>query len=91
MAGADLSDAERKEIGTALERRHGEVKVIAVEGNRRAVIVKTSADVASLLRGEGMVPSVGRKRLVPILTSGAVGKLKRRASEAAANGEVSER
>ena len=88
MADGELSDAERNLLASVLERRHGKVKVIAVEGNPRAVIVKTTDDVVPLLREEGAALSVGGSRLAPVLTSGAVGKLKRRATEVAAYGEV---
>jgi len=88
LADAELSDADRKELAAILEGRHGKVKVIAVEGNGRAVIVKTTNQVAPLLRDEGSPLIVGGKKLAPVLTSGAIGNLKNRATEAAANGKV---
>jgi hypothetical protein len=91
LADAGVSESERKELATVLEERHGRVKLIAVEGNPRAVIVKTNNEVAPLLRDPQRELVVGGKRLVAVLTSGGVGKLKRRASEAANNGKVHER
>ena len=90
VADADLSEAERKDLAAVLERRHGKVKLIAVEGNPRAVIVKTTNEVAPLLRDPESALTVGGKKLASVLTSGAVVNLKRRASEAAANGKVHE-
>ncbi len=72
----------------AIGSRRGPAKAIAVKGNPRAVIVKTSNLVAPLLRGDGRDLHVGGKRLVSVLTSGAIGNLKKRATEAAANGQV---
>lgn len=91
VADADLSEAERKGLSAILEGRHGKVKLIAVEGNPRAVIVKTTNEVAPLLRSPENGLAIGGKKLTSVLTSGAVGNLKRRASEAAANGKVHER
>lgn len=90
VADADLSEADKKELTTILEARHGKVKLISVRGNSRAVIVKTTSEAAPLLRDPGARLGVGGKGLVSVLTSGAVGNLKRRASEAAADGEVHE-
>ncbi len=81
----------KKDLGLleeAVQSRRGPAKAIAVEGNPRAVIVKTSNLVAPLLRGEGGELHVGGKRLVSVLTSGAIVNLKKRAYEAAANGQV---
>lgn len=90
VADEDISDADRKDLAAILERRHGKVKLILVDENPRAVIVKTTNVVAPLLRGPDNVLTVGGKRLASVLTSGAVGNLKRRAKEAAGNGQVHE-
>jgi hypothetical protein len=90
VADSDVSESERKELAAILEARHGRVKLVAIEGNPRAVIVKTTEDIARLIRNPGEGLTVRGKRLVSVLTSGAVGKLKRRASEAPTNGQVHE-
>ncbi|MDG6903172.1 MAG: hypothetical protein JRM80_14605 [Nitrososphaerota archaeon] len=71
-------------------RRYGPVKLIPVDGNPRALIVRTTAPVAEQLKGMRDGFTVGGTRLVPVLTSGAVGNLKRRAREEVPNGQVHE-
>jgi hypothetical protein len=88
VADADLSAEETKGLAELLQRRHGHVKLIFVDGNARAVIVKTTNAVAPLLRAPEGRLTAGGKALKPVLTSGAVGKLKRRASETARHGQV---
>ncbi len=90
MAESDLSEVEVNELRSAFERRHPGSKVILVEGNTRAAIIKTTNKVASLLRTPEGVPNLRGKELTPVLTSGAVGNLKRRALRAANNGQVHE-
>lgn len=91
IADADLSEKEKKDLGSVLERRHGKVKLISVDGNPRALIVKTDNRVAPILRAPENTLTIGGKTLKTVLTSGAVVNLKRRASEAHPNGEVHER
>jgi len=86
-----LTEGERKELAGILERRYGKAKLIAVEGNPKAVIIKTTSQTAPLLRDLTPRLTIHGKRLTPVLTSGAIGKLKRRAAPAAANGKVHER
>jgi len=88
VADGELSEAERKDLQAVLEARHGSVKLIFVRGNARAVIVRTTNDVVPLLRDPGRPLKVGGKKLETVLTSGAVGNLKRRASEATGHGQV---
>jgi hypothetical protein len=76
----ELTDADRKGLATALEAKYGRVKVIPVEGNPRAVIVKTTNTAAPLLREAGAEPAGGGPPLRTVLTSGSIGKLKSRAS-----------
>jgi hypothetical protein len=71
-----------------IEKRHGQVTAISVKGNPRALIVKTSEPVASMLRGEELRLEAEGKEVTSVLTSGAIGKLKKRATEAAANGKI---
>lgn len=86
---SSFSEVE-KHLTEYLRERHGPVKLIPVDGNSRAVIVRTTVDVAARLKElkEGFV--VRGTRLTPVLTSGAVGNLKRRATEAPVDGQVHE-
>jgi hypothetical protein len=84
----DLTEGDLKLITEMIKGRHDSAKVIPIKGNPRAVIVKTSNTVAPLLREERTF-DVGSKRLVSVLTSGAIGNLKKRATEEVANGKVS--
>ncbi len=86
VAEGDLSDSELKELQATLDRRLGRTKLIAVPGNRRAVIVRTTGESVPSLRAPATPIAVGGKTIVSVLTSGAVGNLKRRASDAGALG-----
>ena len=88
MASSDLTEREIALFAQVVESRYDPAKVIPVKGNRKAVILKTSGRVVSSLREEGGTIEVGEKALLCVLTSGAIGNLKRRASEAAAIGQV---
>ncbi len=90
MAGSELSEEDRRTLSKILEQRHGKVAVMPVEGNPRALIVKTTHLVAPRLRESRGEIALGGKKLVTVLTSGSIGKLKRRASwsETIRNGEV---
>jgi hypothetical protein len=92
VADGELSDGDRRALSTILEGRYGKVTVIAVDQSPRAVIVKTTNTVAPLLRESSSGLLVGEKRLVTVLTSGSIGKLKSRAprSEMTRDGEVPE-
>ncbi|HYB07386.1 MAG TPA: hypothetical protein VEB87_04435 [Nitrososphaerales archaeon] len=90
LADEDLSEPDWRDLSAIMEKRQWKVKLIAVEGNRRAVIVKTGSEFAFKLRDTGNQLSLGRKRLRPVLTSGAIGNLKRRATEGATNGKIHE-
>lgn len=80
-----------KDLADFLERRFGRVKLIEVEGSPQAVIVRTTVDTAAWLKDNREGFFVRGIRLTPVLTSGAVGNLKRRAGEAKDNGKVHER
>jgi len=89
LASSNLSEDDLRRFSELMKGRHPASKVIAVKENPRAVIVKTTNEVAPLLRDADPGLKVGKIDLVSVLTSGAIGNLKRRASTAAANGEVS--
>lgn len=90
MAEEALTEEDAKSLLEILEQRHGRAKVFAVKSNPRALIVKTTNAVAPLLREPGGQITLGGKALVSVLTSGSIGKLKRRASgtETKRNGKV---
>jgi hypothetical protein len=90
VADSDLSAAEMKELRSVIGQRYPEAKVIEVEGSPRAAIIKTTNAVAPLLRDPDEELTIGGKRVRAVLTSGAVGNLKRRAPGAGANGQVHE-
>ena len=90
MADAPLSAADVKSLKGALEDRYAGLKVILVEGSPRAVIVRTDEPTSRALRDD-VFSAPGAARITPVLTSGVIGKLKRRVEEAAANGKVHER
>ena len=81
-SGSEMSGSEAALVGY-IRAKFGEVKAIPVDGNPRALILKTTADVAAKLKGarDGFV--IGGRSVAPVLTSGAVGNLKRRAAGAA--------
>jgi hypothetical protein len=75
-------------VGSVLEKRHGKVRLIEIEGDPKLIIVKTTNEVAPLLRGKKGELLIGGKRISSVLTSGAVGKLKRRRGGAQVHGKV---
>jgi hypothetical protein len=91
LAEGDLTESERRQLAEVLAKGYGQSKLIPVQGNPRAVIVKTTNETAPRLRNLPPGFAIQGKRLTPALTSGAIGKLKRRAALAAANGKVHER
>ena len=89
LAGSKLSEEDLRKFSDFIRGRYPASKVIAVKENQRAVILKTTNEVAPLLRDSEQRLRVGSIEVASVLTSGAIGNLKRRASAAAANGEVS--
>jgi hypothetical protein len=90
VAEGELTSEEMKEIGGILEGRYGKVKMIPLKENPRAVVVKTDVVIATKLKEPEWALVIGGKKVRPVLTSGAIGNLKRRASVARANGQVPE-
>ncbi len=86
MAEEGLTEEDAKNLAQILGQRHGKVKVIAVASNPRALIVKTTNAVAPILREPSGQIKLGGKTLVSVLTSGSIGKLKRRAAETETTG-----
>jgi hypothetical protein len=88
MSEGEFSTEEIKRIGEILEGRYGKVKMIPLKENSKAVVVKTDNEVATKLKYPEWALVIGGKKVRPVLTSGAIVNLKRRASVAAANGQV---
>ena len=88
LARSDLSEGDVRRFSELVRRWHQEAKVIEVRGNPRALIVKTSNEAAPRLRDVRPGFRVAGTELVAVLTSGAIGNLKKRATEPAANGKV---
>ena len=80
LAESALTERDMTELASAAKGAYGAVKLIPVEGNPRAVILKTSDAVARVLRRAGN-DGWGAGLLTPVLTSGSIGKLKSRATE----------
>ncbi|MDG6963912.1 MAG: hypothetical protein JRN16_02915 [Nitrososphaerota archaeon] len=87
----DLTEGDLTALSESLEKEYGHVRVIAVPGRPRAVIVRTLQKCVPSLRDPATSPRAGGKSLTALSTSGAVGNLKRRAKEAASYGQVHER
>lgn len=85
----DVSEAV-SDLGEFLGKRFGAMKIIEIKGNPFAVILKTTNVVAEQLKELRDGFAVGGKNFIPVLTSGAVGNLKRRAAEAMVDGEIYE-
>jgi hypothetical protein len=87
-AKSDLSEDDFRCFSEVVCGRYQTAKVISVKGNPRAVIIRTTNQIAPALRDIKPGIRVGGVEFVPVLTSGAIGNLKKRALEAAANGKV---
>lgn len=91
LADVGLNEGDVEELTRILEGRHGKLNVIEVRGNDHAVIVRTNGLVASEIRDKSASIVIAGKHLTTVLTSGGIGKLKRRAAETSANAEVPQR
>jgi hypothetical protein len=93
LADEELGERDVQELTRILEGRHGKLKVIPVRGNGRALIVRTTAGVAAELRERSGRIRIGRNEVSTVLSSGVIGKLKRRAVGVGttADGEVPQR
>ncbi len=84
-AEGEATPEEWKALAGHLEERFGKMKLISLEENRRFFILKTDNAVAPQIRGETEM-NAGGKSVKTVLTSGSIGKLKRRAAESQATG-----
>jgi len=90
LADADLDEHETEELGRILEQRHGRLKVIAVQENSRAIIIRTTVEAVHDMREKSGEISLRGKQVEAVLTSGVIGKLKKRATRSVMmrNGEI---
>lgn len=91
IADEPISEQDLRGIQSVLVKRFRGLKAIGVESNDKALIVRTDEQSARALRSQGGFSSPAGARLEPKLTSGAIGKLKKRATEAADIGKIHER
>ena len=85
---SDQSDDDLRRLAEIIRRWDQTAKVIQVKRNPRAVIIKTTNQTATVLRDIKPGVRLNGVDYVPVLTSGSIGNLKKRASEAATNGKV---
>jgi hypothetical protein len=81
----NLLPEDCKNLGRLLEQRHGRITVIPVEAIANRLIIKTNAVEASAMRHTVASMEVHGVNVVSLLTSGCIGKLKRRAAESTAS------
>ena len=81
LAEQEITEANLKGLERVLHQRHGEVKLIRVHRSQNALIVKTTSDEAPDIRRKSGKLRIGRIHLESVLSSGAIGKLKKRALE----------
>lgn len=87
-SNVDLSVDDLSRFSEVVRGWHQSAKVITVKGNPRAVIIRTTNQVAPVLRDTKPRIRVAGVEFVSVLTSGSIGNLKKRASEAAADGKI---
>ena len=75
LSDTELRKADIETVEKALAGMYGGAKGIQVPENGKALIVKTNIEVAKAIRDRGEF-SIGGSLLRPVLTSGAIGKLK---------------
>jgi hypothetical protein len=81
LSGTDIDEERWEALVKHFEGRYGKVKAIRVKGNDKAMIVKTDNVSAPRMREENGQLMAGTASIETVLTSGSIGKLKRRASE----------
>jgi hypothetical protein len=84
-AEGELSPEDEKRLSRLLELRHEKFSLIRVRGHQDHLIVKTDSKGAGEMRELFAGVEIGGKSVRSVLTSGCIGKLKRRAAERAAS------
>lgn len=88
---APLDEEDLAKLVRHVENAHGPVKAIPVKGAPASLIVKTDHRAAAAMRESCAEVKLGPKTVRTVLTSGSIGKLKRRALESVtSDGQVPE-
>lgn len=88
QAERTLPPEELSTLTRMLEQRHGNLGFTLVDGRRTSIIVKTDRAVAEGIRESLADATFGGTRVRTVLTSGSIGKLKRRATGSSATEDV---
>lgn len=91
--GRTESEAAEAKLERILKQRHGKVTIIPVRGCQGFLIVRTTPDAAADLRESLATLEIEGEKVVSLMTSGCISKLKRLANRRAASvdAKVSER
>lgn len=88
QADGKLPPAELEALAKMLEQRHGATKLTMIEGAVTSLIAKTDVAGAHGIRDSLGDATFGKTRVKSVLTSGSIGKLKRRAQGSSAREDV---
>jgi hypothetical protein len=88
QAEGRLPNNELSKLTRMLEQRHGSLGFTLIDSPRTSLIVKTDRAVADDIRRSFENATFGGTRVKTIMTSGNIGKLKRRAQESSATENV---
>ena len=88
QADGKLTAEELSTLTRMLEQRHGSLGMTLVEAPVTSLIVKTDRAAAEDIRESLSEAAFGGKRVRTVLTSGNIGKLKRRVQRSSAREDV---
>ena len=88
QAEGRLSPEDLSTLTRMLEQRHGSMGMTLVESQSTSLIVKTDRVAAEAIRESLASASFGGTRVRTVLTSGNIGKLKRRAQGSSPKDDV---
>jgi len=88
QAEGRLPQGDLHTLTRMLEERHGNVGMTLVDTSRTSLIVKTDPAGAKGIRESLAEARFGRMKVTTILTSGNIGKLKKRAQGSSAREDV---
>ena len=78
---SELDEDDLGDLAEALRTLDPRGKVIPIKGSGMWVVLKTNVPSATRIRQGGLGLRAGEHDLISILTSGAIGKLKKRAQD----------
>jgi RNase P/RNase MRP subunit POP5 len=85
QAEGKLAADELSTLTRTLQQRHGNLGFTLIDDKRTSLIVKTDRAVAEGIRESLAAATFGGTRVTTVLTSGSIGKLKRRARGSSAS------